>query len=369
MIEPGAVGSADMTTAEVRRPEESPGREGPRPSTARPPVSPLVSTAWLLRTVSFSAVAAGAMGILVAPGVRGNGSDVAVLATDWLSGALAYFLLAALVALFLEATLELMKTRELPIVPRVVLLGGGAVVVAISGAALRDRVPPIFAILIGSVTAIVALAGTVCGARTPHTRAIAGVLFAFAIAALVRLAAWWVAVRAGETGNMALFAWGRGLASAGVMLEAAGQLVAVLWLSTRGRWSGQLGLTFALLAALVVTWGAAQGVHSGAAFWQSLAHSALAGAAGVQTPYRLAAFAIFLVASSLLLALVVASQPHQVAPVIAAMTLALISRGSFDAPLRALCAVVSAQWVAIASVDGRAMWRTLIDDRARQLAD
>jgi hypothetical protein len=335
----------------------------------RPPASTLVATSWLLRTASFGAVAAGAMGILVAPGVRGNAGDVAVVATDWLSGALAYFLLAALVALFLEATLELMRAHELPIAPRIVLLGGGAVVVAISGAALRDRVPPIFAILIGSVTALVAVAGSACGARAPHTRAIAGVLFAFAIAALVRLGAWWVATRAGETGSMPLFGWGRALASTGVMLEAAGQLIAVLWLSTRGRWSGQLGLTFALGAALVLTWGAAQGVHSGAAFWQSLAHSALAGAAGMQTPYRLAAFAIFLVASSLLLALVVASQPGQVVAVAAAMTLALVSRGSFDAPLRALCAVVSAQWIALASIDGRAMWRTLIDDRTRRLAD
>jgi hypothetical protein len=329
----------------------------------------MAATSWLLRIASFGAVAAGAMGTLVAPGVRGNASDNAVVAMDRLSGALAYFLLAVLVALFLEATLELLQAHELPIVPRVVLLAGGAVVVAISGAALRDRVQPVLAVVIGGVTTVVAMAGSVCGARAPHTRAIAGVLFAFAVAAAVRLAAWSVATRAGDTGNLALLTWSGALGSTGVMLEAAGQLIAVLWLSTRGRWSGQLGLTFALLMALLLTWGAAQGVHSGAAFWQSAAHSALAGAAGMQTPYRLAAFAIFLVASSLLLALVVASQPGQVVAVLAAMTLALVSRGSFDAPLRALCAILSAQWVALASIDGRAMWRTLIDDRARRLAD
>jgi hypothetical protein len=347
-----------------------PTEEKPRPSSVGPPgASPLWSSAWLLRTAAFGSVFAGAMGILVAPGARGNASDPTVLLSDWLSGALAYFLLGALVALFIEATLELLRASEVPIVPRVVLVSGGALVVAISGSALRDRIPPAFALAVTAVTAVVAFAGAFCGARAPHTRAVAGVLFAFALAALVRSCAWWVAARAGDTGNVTLFAWGRALSTAGVMLEAAGQLVAVLWLSSRGRWAGQLGLTFALVLAVALTWGAAQGVHSGAAFWQSFAHSALAGAAGEQTPYRLAAFSVFLVSSSLLLALVVALQPNQVVAVTASMTLALVSRGAFDAPLRALCAATAAQWLAIAQIDGRSMWRTLLDDRARRLAD
>ncbi len=358
-----------MTTAEVGRPEAPPKEDRPRFSSIRPPGAALVTSAWLLRTAAFGAVIAGAMGVLIAPGVRGNGSDLAVLLSDWASGAFAYFLLGALVALFFEATLELIRMKELPVAPRMVLVCGGAVVVAISGAALRDRVPAGLALAITAVTAVVALAGAFCGARAPHTRAVAAVLCAFALAALVRSGAWWVAARASDTGNLALLGWGRWLSSAGVMLEAAGQLVAVLWLSSRGRWAGQLGLTIALALAVALTWGAAQGVHSGAAFWQSLAHSALSGAAGVQTPARLAAFAVFLVASSLLLAFVAASQPNQVVAVIAAMTLALVSRGAFDAPLRALSAVVAAQWVALACVDGQSMWRTLLDDRARRLAD
>jgi hypothetical protein len=51
------------------------------------------------------------------------------------------------------------------------------------------------------------------------------------------------------------------------------------------------------------------------------------------------------------------------------MALALVSRGAFDAPLRALCAVVAAQWAALACVDERAMWRTLIDDRRKRLIE
>jgi hypothetical protein len=42
---------------------------------------------------------------------------------------------------------------------------------------------------------------------------------------------------------------------------------------------------------------------------------------------------------------------------------------SFDAPLRALCAVAAAQWAALACVDEKAMWKTLIADRKRRLAE
>jgi hypothetical protein len=110
-------------------------------------------------------------------------------------------------------------------------------------------------------------------------------------------------------------------------------------------------------------------MHSGASLWESIAHSALADAAGVPPPFRVDAFATFLVAASLFLALVAAAQTRQVTAVVAAMTLALVSRGAFDVPLRALCAVTSAQWLALACIDGRSMWRTLIDDRARRVAD
>jgi hypothetical protein len=58
-----------------------------------------------------------------------------------------------------------------------------------------------------------------------------------------------------------------------------------------------------------------------------------------------------------------------VAVVVATVALALVSRGAFDAPLRALCAVAAAQWAVLARADERAMWRTLIDDRNRKLAE
>jgi hypothetical protein len=110
-------------------------------------------------------------------------------------------------------------------------------------------------------------------------------------------------------------------------------------------------------------------MHAGASSWQAMLHTALADAAGVPAPYRLEALATFIVPASLLLALVAVTLRQQVDALVGTTALALVSRGSFDVPLCALCAVAAAGWAALASVDERAMWRTLLGDRTRQLQE
>jgi len=359
-----------MTTADVTRANGPPRNARTPPSAAiAPPTSPALSYGWLLRAAAASAVAAGVMGVIVAPGVRGNASEGLVVAAERLSAALSCFLYVLLVPLVMLGGVALLRARETAIAPRVALIGGGAAVIAMSLPGLRDRVPPPLAVLIASAAAIACLAGAYCAARPPHTRALAGILVALAFAALARLGAWELATRAGDTANMQTFAMSRNLATAAVLFEATGQLLAVTWLGTRGRWSGQLASSAALVAAFVLTWGVARGVHSGAAPWQAVLHTALADAPGVPSPYGLDALATFLVPASLLLALVAAALRQQVVAIVAAIALGLVSRGAFDAPLRALCAVAAAQWAALASADGRAMWTALIEDRNRRLAD
>ncbi len=362
-----------MTTADVTRAEAPNGDKRTPVSTVPPagptpvsPASPLLSSAWLLRAAAFSAVAAGAMGTIVAPGLHGNAGEDVVVVADRFSDALAYLLVCALLTLVLVGGLELIRAREIQTVPRGTLVGGGAAVLLLSLVGLRDRVPPLISVLLTATAAITCLAGAYCAARAPHTRAAAGVLTAFAFAAIARLAAWELAMRAGDTASLQMFGASRGLATAAVFLEAAGQLTAITWLGTRGRATGQLACSAALGIAFILTWGVASGVHSGAAPWQAVLHTALADVAGVPSPYAVAGLATFLVPASLLLALVAASQPKQVVAIVAAMALALVSRGAFDAPLRGLCAVVAAQWAALASGDERAMWRTLLADRANR---
>lgn len=333
--------------------------------------SPSSSASWLLRTAGIAAVAASILGVIVVPGVVGNASEFGVTWSQWASGALGYFLVALLLALVLDASIELVKAPEVAALARIGLIGGGGLVVFVcmSVYVIHDRLDPRWAVVLAAVTGLVSLAGAYSAAYAPHTRAIAGVLCAFALGAIARLAAWELATQAGDAASMSMFGVSRGLATASVFFGAAGQLIAVTWLGTRGKWTGQLASMAALGAALVITWSVGRGVHSGAAIWQAMLHSSLADAPGVPPPYAFDALATFLVPAALLLGLVAALQVRQVAAIVAGMTLSLISRGAFDVPLCALCAVVAADWATLASVDDRAMWRTLIDDRARRLKD
>jgi hypothetical protein len=326
------------------------------------------SSSWLLRSAALVSVGAAIAGVIVAPGLRGNAGDLPVLATDRAAAFLAFLLALLLIGLVLWGSLQLVQSSA-PVAVRSGLVTAGATVVAISVFGFPERLQGPFTVLLASAASVAALAAASFAARGPHTRATAGVLFAFAFASVVRVGAWVAATRAGDSGNMALFGAARNLATAGVLLETAGQLIAFLWLGTRSRSFGQLGSFLALVGAYLVTRGVAMGVHSGAAPWQAVVHSALGEPPGVPPAAWLTGLAVFLVPASRLLALAVAAQPGQVAIVAATMALALVSRGAFDAPLRALCVVAAAQWVALACVDERAMWTTLLSDRKRRLAE
>ncbi len=361
-----------MTSAEAMRAEAPPPPGEPKtaPQRARvPPSSAALSAGWLLRTTAFASVLAGIMGVIVAPGVRGNASELTVRRTEVVSATLAYFVMGALIALVIRGAAELVRARELPMSARTALIATGIAAVLLSCFGLHDRIPTPFAVLLAASAAVASLAAAYSSARTPHPRAAAGVLFVFAFAAIVRLGAWELAMRAGDTASVQLFGFSRSLATVGVLLEAAGQLLAATWLGSRSRTAGQLGALAAVVGAALVTWGVAKGGHSSAPPWQAVLHTALGDAPGVPPPYGLDALATFLVPASLLLALVAAAQPRQVVAIVATIALALVSRGAFDAPLRALGAVVAAQWTALACIDERAMWRTLIDDRSRRLSE
>jgi hypothetical protein len=334
-----------------------------------PPSSPVVSAAWLLRVTALTAVVSGALGVIVAPGVRGNAGERVVESAEKAAAASSYFLLALLVAVTLWAAAELVRERSIWTPVRIALIALAGLVIAFSGLGLRDRLPELLAVAVSAATSAAALAAATAAVRTPHTRALSGLLLALAFASIARLGAWELARYASERASLYAYGLSRGLATAGVVFEAAGQLVAVTWLGTRTKLAGQVGAVAAVVLAVVVIYGVREGLHSGAALWQSVLHTALADSAGVPPPYALQSFAIFLVPCSLLLALVAASQPNEVVAVVAAFALALVSRGAFDAPLRALCGIAAAGWATLASADTRAMWRTLIQDRDRKLAE
>jgi hypothetical protein len=356
-----------MTGADVPAIQEDATARAEEPSAA--PTSGPLAFGWLLRATAFAAVAAALAGIIVAPGVRGNAGEAMVVVSDQAAATLSCFFLILLVPVILVGGMEVVRAREVTPLAKVVLAAGGAAAIAMALPSLRDRSPPPIPVWLSSTAAVTTLVGAYCAARAPHTRALAGVLAIAALGAIARLAAWVLATRAGDAASLAMFARSRDLATVAVLLQACAQLFAVIWLGTRGRWGGQLASFAALVGAYFLTRGVAGGMHSGAAPWQAMLHTALADAPGVPPPYDLEALATFIVPASLLLALVAAALRHQIAAVVTAMALALISRGAYDVPLCALSAIAAAVWATLAGVDERAMWRTLLVDRARRLRE
>jgi hypothetical protein len=323
---------------------------------------------WLVQAAAIVAVVAAALARIVAPGLRGNASDIVVFNWDRASAIATYALSVLLMAVAGRGIYELARRPQLPVTSRILAISGVGIVMALVVPSFLKRLPIGPTIVLALAASLVAICAGLNGLRAPHTRAVGAVLGVLGVASLVRLVSWELAVVAGEHASVRLYGWSRSVATAAVMIEGTGQISAAAWLGTRSRFVGQALSSMAVAGAFLITWGAAQGVHAGAAPWQAILHTALADAPGIPPPYALGAMATFLVSASILFALVSVVQRRQAIAVTSALALALIARGAFDAPLRALSVVVAGVWLMLAVTDNRAMWRSLVVERDDRIA-
>ncbi|MBK6691828.1 MAG: hypothetical protein IPG50_06430 [Myxococcales bacterium] len=282
---------------------------------------------------------------IVAPGLRGNAGDHAVVLWQVVAATTSYGLALLLASLSAVASAQLLR-REHPLRGlRGVTIAGVMVTIALVAPAFVRRLPSQPVIVIALVSSIVVLVAATRALSERATRAVGLVFAAFALAALVRLFAWQLAVAAGEQVSSGLYATSRGIATAGVVLEALGQLAVVVWLGTRGGVLGQVTTSAAVVLGFAITWGATLGVHHDAERWQAVLHTALADASGLPAPFALSAAATFLLSATFPLTIAAALSAlrggRDSAPA-AVVALLLVSHGSFDAPLRALAAVSAA---------------------------
>ncbi len=318
---------------------------------------------WPLLAAAWTGVIAAAIGRIVSPGLRGNASDSAVLLWDRAGAITSYALAYFSLVVATRGAYELSRRNKMSIAPRVVAIFAVFVVLALVLPSFVQRLPSIAAVILALTSTAVAITAAFSALRAEHTRAV-GICFAFfGLASLVRLGAWQLAVVAGEHASARLYDWSMGIASGAVMLDGLGQLAAAAWLGTRTRYAGQVATTLAGALAFVITWGAAQGVHTGAARWQAVLHTALADAPGLPPPYGLSAMATFLASAAILFSLVALLQRKQPAAITGALSLALLGHGGLDTPLRALVTAAGGMWLMIAVTDERALWRTLLAAR------
>lgn len=314
-----------------------------------------------LRATAVVSVLAAVVSGLVVPGLRGNAPEGTVVAVERLSQAVSGIAWLALLLAIVGGAIELSRAPRLPGWVRAGGVFGSSVVIALACVAFRSRLPTPLSLVLALASASVAVAAAIAAFRAAPTRAVGVVFAALAASAVVRLVAWELAFIAGEHANVALYGTARALATAGLALEGLGQLVATTWIGTRSRVAGQMLTLCAIAGAFVLTWGAAHGAHGGAPTWQTLAHTALADAPQVPAPYGLVAFATFLAPASLLLALVAAVQPRQLGLVVGPLALALVARGDYDVPLRALAVTAGGLWIVVVNADPRAVWSMLTE--------
>ncbi|WP_394823219.1 hypothetical protein [Pendulispora albinea] len=336
-----------------------------RTSASQP--NPMLRATWILRVAAICAVAAAALGRIIAPGLRGNASENVVVFWDRAAAISAYAMSCLLISTLLSGIFELVRRHKIGSGPRIATVIGVGIVITTVLPAFQRRLPMALAMIMAISAIGLAITSGLHAIRAAHTRAVGTVLVFFGVAAFARLIGWELAVMAGDHANARLYGWSRGLATGGVVLEGLGQLVAAAWLGTRTRVLGQILSSVAVAAAFLITWGAARGAQPGADVWQAVLHTSLGEAAGAPPSYGLSAIATFLVSASILFALVAVLQRGQVVAITSALALALIGRGAYDAPLRALAAAAAAVWMMLALTDDRAMWRSLLAEREERL--
>jgi hypothetical protein len=330
------------------------------------PASPALRASWFLRVTAIVSVFATGLGIMILPGVRGLAPDRVVATTGRLTSTFAYFMCGLVIAACVRACFELSRAMRMSIAARVVAIGGAVGVLAFAAPALLVHLPMPVAMAMSLSAVTATLAAGWATLRVSRTRAVGVIVVAFGSAALLRLAAWEISLIAGDRANVSLYALSRGVATGGVVLEGVGQMIAAAWLGTRSRFGGQALSSLAVAVAFVLTWGAVRGASSSAEDWQAGLHTALSGAPGTPPPFGLGALATFLVPAAMLLGLVAAVQTRQVTAIVCALALALIGRGAFDVPLRALAATAAALWLMVSLVDDRAMWQSLLEQHERE---
>jgi hypothetical protein len=339
------------------------GTSGPRESSS---ADRSTSIAWAGSALVLTAVvgaAAKLLGVLVAPGMRGIASQRTMELTELASATLSYTFAALLVALICGGSFELARVRKIGVVTRGSVVAVSGLVVALASPAVVQRLHTAASLALALVASVIAIVAAVATVRVAHTRAVGAVLGLLALSGVLRPVAWELTALAGERASLGLYHSGRGLATFAIAVQALAALLAAAWLGTRSRTRGRLLANGAIVVAFAITFLAAHDAGDTPSAIEAVLRGSLAQAAGAPLPYGLASIAAFLVPATILLALVAVVQRAQPPAVLAALALALLSRGTFDVPLHALAVTAAAQWALLAMADERSMWTSMVRER------
>jgi hypothetical protein len=324
--------------------------------------SPSLRMAWLLRTSAIASAVSSVLGAIVVPGLRGLTSDAVITRWEQVSASVAHAMGFLLAGLLLTGAIDLARATKVPLVARAMLFFGAPGVISMLVPAFAHQLTAVGSIILITAALFVVVGGSIAGLRAAHTRVLAIAQLVLAFGALSRCIGWLVGIAFAD--SLRAYSVSRTFSAAGVVSEGVAQMLIVAWLSTRRRMSSSFATAGALVCAFMVVWFVSR-ADASSPIWQNMLR---AGIGQQVTPGASATFhalEAFFVSTSVILALACAVMPSQLVVILCALALALVGRGAFDVPLRALAASVAALWTALAAVDDRAMWKTLTASRDR----
>lgn len=304
-------------------------------------------------------VAAKILGVAVVPGMRGIASQGTMDVLEVLSGTLAYAFAALLVGILCGGAFEIARRPSIGALSKVALLSAMGAILAVILPAVVRRIPTMAGIVLAGVTSVVAIAASVGRLRAPHTRILGVVLGVFGLAGLCRPAGWVLFAFANERTSMALYSTGRGVLAASVLLQTAATLLATVWIGTRSRVRGRLLANAAVGMAFLLTYIAARDTGGAPSAFEAVLRGSLSHATGMALPFGLTSVHAFLVTATILLAGVTLVQRTAAPTVLATLSLALLSQGTFEVPLQALAISAATLWAVLASSHAPTLWSDL----------
>lgn len=300
------------------------------------------------RLVALAALLATLVARALAPALPGSNVGIGrlILGVDQVAAFLSQFVVIVGAATAVRLLMRSMIERRLSYFQRLVSVVLSAAAIPIVLSAANRQIEPVWLLTLVGLSGAVVLVSVVPALRRPEARAAALVLGVATLASLVWAGARSMALEASNIAYASLFEVAQGIASVGLLLDAASCALAAFWLGRQRRDGLWLVLAAVVLGALGV-WAASSGDDA----WRVVMARSLAALAPHPDPLVSISLRYFVEAWAVLLAGVAlwSQRRSQLGPTLA---FALLARASGDVPICALMLLLAALSTAFLSLSG-----------------
>jgi len=292
------------------------------------------------RLVALAALLATLVARALAPALPGSNVGIGrlILGVDQVAAFLSQFVVIVGAATSVRLLMRSMIERRLSYFQRLVSVVLSAAALPIVLSAANRQIEPVWLLTLVGLSGAVVLVSVVPALRRTEARAAALVLGVATLASLVWAGARAMALEASNIAYASLFEVAQGIASVGLLLDAASCALAAFWLGRQRRDGLWLVFAASVLGVLGV-WAAAG--SDGGDTWRVVVARSLAALAPHPDPLVSISLRYFVEAWAVLLAAVAlwSQRRTQLGPTLA---FALLARASGDVPIGALMLLLAA---------------------------